>query len=496
MKVSPSIFRLYDIRGVAGKEFPPDAIAEYEKWYGPFPGINITLDIARAIGRAYGTFMIRKYGARKILVGHEARPFADDINAAFITGVVATGCDVDDAGIALTPLVYFGDAFFGYDGAVNITGSHNVYFYNGFKMMGKAVYPVFGDDLQMLRAMVEKEDFISTEEPGTIQKRELYPAYETYVREHIHLERPLKIVVDTGNGSAGLFAENFFRMLGCDVVSLYKEIDATFPNHVPDPEDRSSLVELGKVVVTEKADLGIGLDADGDRVGCLDERGNYIDADHLLLLLAQDVLTRHPGKKILYDVKCSRLLATQIPKYGGVPFMHMTGHAPIKKTLHEDPDVILGGEVSGHMFFVEDYFKMDDALFAAAKILQLASRTTAPFSSLFTDIPITVRTPELKLPCDDTKKFDVVKKLQAHFSKLYKTILIDGVRILFDETSWALVRASNTSPYLTIRLEADTEARLLEMKNILADQLEQHKAITDKLNRIAVASKTGRLGWV
>lgn len=496
MKVSPSIFRLYDIRGVAGKEFPPDAIAEYERWYGPFPGINITLDIARAIGQAYATFMIRKFNAKKILVGHEARPFADDLNEAFIRGIVSAGCDVDDAGVALTPLVYFGDAFFGYDGAVNITGSHNVYFFNGFKMMGKAVYPIFGDDLQTLQRMIEKEDFLIAEKPGAIQKRELYPTYESYVREHIQLARPMKIVVDTGNGSAGLFAEKFFRMLGCEVISLYKDVDATFPNHVPDPEDRGSLEELAKIVVAQKADLGIGLDADGDRVGCLNEKGEYIDADHLLLLLAKDVLTRHPGKKILYDVKCSRLLATQIPKYGGVPLMHMTGHAPIKKTLHEDPEIILGGEVSGHMFFVEDYFKMDDALFAAARILQLASRTKEPFSSLFEEIPVTVRTPELKLPCGDTKKFDVVKKLQDHFSQLYRTILIDGVRILFDETSWALVRASNTSPYLTIRLEADTEARLLEMKNILADQLEQHEAITDKLNRASVATKTGRLGWV
>ncbi len=496
MNVSPSIFRLYDIRGVAGKEFSPEAIAEYERWYGPFPGINITLDIARAIGQAYATFMVRTYGAKRILVGHEARPFADDLNAAFVEGITLAGCDVDDAGVALTPLVYFGDAFFGYDGAVNITGSHNVYFFNGFKMMGKAVYPIFGDDLQTLRTMVEKEDFLVAEKPGTVQKRELYPAYAAYIHKQVHLERPLKIAVDTGNGSAGLFAEQFFRMLGCEVISLYKEIDATFPNHVPDPEDRSSLVELAKIVVAEKADLGIGLDADGDRVGCLDEQGNYIDADLLLLLLAKDVLSRHPGKKILYDVKCSRLLATLIPQYGGVPLMHMTGHAPIKKTLHEDPDVILGGEVSGHMFFVENYFRMDDALYAAAQILQLASRTKAPFSSLFADIPKTVRTPELKLPCDDTEKFIVVKKLQDHFSGRQKTILIDGVRILFDATSWALVRASNTSPYLTIRLEADSAERLLEMKNILADQLEQDQTITDRLNRKEVATKTGRLGWV
>ncbi len=496
MKVSPSIFRLYDIRGVAGKEFSPKAIAEFERWYGKFPGINITLDVARAIGSAYGTFLVRNHGAKEILVGHEYRPFADELNAAFIDGIRSTGCNVTDAGIALTPLVYFSGCLYDFDGCVNITGSHNVYFYNGFKMMGKQATPVFADDLQTIRTMVEKEDFIVAPKPGTLSTRELYPTYEKYVTERIKLHRKMKIVVDTGNGSAGLFTEQFFTALGCEVVSLYKDVDATFPNHVPDPEDRHSMIELGKLVVKEKADLGIGIDADGDRVGCVDENGIYVDSDMLLLLLAKDALSRNPGKTILFDVKCSRLMEELIPTFGGVPLMHMTGHAPIKQTLRQNKDIILGGEVSGHVFFVENYFKIDDSLFAAARLLEIASRSTETFSSLFAAFPKTVRTPELKLPCADEVKFSIVDGIRKKFSSTNKTIVIDGVRVVFDEKSWALVRASNTSPYLTLRFEADSEARLLEMKNVLADELEKHAEIGDRLNRTAVSTYTGRLGWV
>ncbi|MFH1170977.1 MAG: phosphomannomutase/phosphoglucomutase [bacterium] len=495
MNVSPSIFRLYDIRGVAGKDFSQTAIAEYERWYGAFPGVNITLEVAEHIGKAYGTLMVRRYGAQTILVGHESRPFADELTAAFISGVRSTGCNVTDAGIALTPIVYFGDAVYHYDGAVNVTGSHNVSFYNGFKMMGKDVNPVFGDELQVIRRMIEKEDFLAAT-PGKIDQRNVYPDYERYATDHIALARPMKIVVDTGNGSAGLFAESFFRALGCEVISLYQKVDATFPNHVPDPEEPSSLIELGQQVVQHNADLGIGLDADGDRVGCVDEKGDYVDADYLLLALSRDVLSRHPGKTILYDVKCSRLMEELIPSYGGKPIMHQTGHAPIKRSMRKNPNIILAGEVSGHIFFSEDYFKFDDGLFAAARILELASKQRGSFSSLFSDIPTTIRTSELKLPCRDEEKFLIVEALKKTFAARYKTILIDGVRVVYDPTSWFLVRASNTNPYLAIRLEADSEKRLLEMKNVLADELEKHPGITDRLNRNAVTTKTGHLGWV
>ena len=493
MHVNSTIFREYDIRGVAGESFSPEAIAEYERWYGKFPGITITTKVAEAIGKAYGTY-IKREGGKRVVVGREIRPFAKELTENFISGILSTGVDVYDAGEALTPLVYFAVAFLGFDGGINVTGSHNIYFYNGFKMMSRGVSPIFGEKLQQLRVMVEREDFEIGN--GVLATQEIYPAYEKYVLEHVRLIRPLTIVMDCGNGSTGPFAPGLFQKLGCKVIGMYTNPDALFPNHIPDPEMPNTMVELAKRVQKEGADLGVAFDADGDRVGFVDEKGSFIEADKFILILARDILKRNPGKKVLYDVKCSRLLQELIPYYGGVPFMHKTGHGPIKETMRKDPDIILAGEVSGHLYFVEDWFKFDDGLFGAAQVMKLAAQVNAPFSSLFEDIPKTVATPELKLPCADERKFDVVAQISNYFSSHYKTIILDGVRILFDEKSWGLIRASNTAGYLTVRAEADTKKRLLEIKNILADKLEEFPDISDKLNRNEVTSFTGRLGWI
>ncbi len=494
MKVSHSIFRDYDIRGVAGTEFTPKAVAEYEKWYGKFPGINITPEIAEAIGKAYGS-RIRKRDGKDVIVGHEIRQYGEELKMQFINGVLSTGCNVFDAGVSLTPIIYFSTAYYGLDGGVNVTGSHNVYFFNGFKTMAKGVYPIYGDELQLMRKMVEEEDFVK-DKKGKYKKKDVKDDYKKYLLEHNKLKRKLKVVIDSGNGSAGVFVPDILRELGCEVVELYSEPDASFPNHVPDPEDPWVMQDLRKKVLEVKADIGIGIDADGDRFGAVDEKGEFIMADHFILALAKDVLSRNPGKKILYDVKCSRLLDKLIKKYGGVPLMHRTGHAPIKQSMRDDLEIILGGEVSGHIFFAEDYFRIDDGVYTSAKILELFSRTDEPFSSLFRDIPHTVMTPELKLPCNDEVKVEVVDKIAKHFSQEYKTITIDGVRILFSDTSWGLIRPSNTSPYLTIRLEADTEDEVIKLKSVLADQLEKHPEIEDKLDRESVTSHTGKLGWV
>lgn len=494
MKVDPNIFREYDVRGIAGTKFSPKALAEYEKWYGKFPGINITPEVAEAIGKAYGS-NIRHRGGRKVVVGHEIRPFGEDMKLSFIQGVRSTGCSVIDAGQSLTPIIYFATAFYHLDGGVSVTGSHNVYFFNGFKMMAKDVYPIFGSELFWFKDVIAQEKFVH-DQPGSYTKQDVFPDYEKYILDHIKLARPLKIVVDCGNGSPGIFAPQIFQKLGCQVIGLYTEPDATFPNHTPDPEDPELMKDLSARVVAEKADLGIGLDADGDRVGAVDETGQYILADRLILLLVKDILARHPGKKILYDIKCTRLMEELIPQFGGIPLMHKTGHAPIKQTLRDDPDIIFGGEVSGHFYFVDNYFRIDDGIFAAANLLALASQTNQPFSSLFKQFPQTVMTPELKLPCQDQVKHQVVQDTTDYFSKNYQTITIDGARILFSSTSWGLVRASNTSPYLTVRVEADTAPEVIRIKNILADQLEKYPEIEDRLDRQHVTSHTGKLGWV
>ncbi len=494
MTINKSIFREYDIRGIAGSEFNKKIVEEYERWYGPFPGVTLTLDAARAIGQAYGT-IIRRGGGKNVVVGHELRPFADELTGAFIEGVRKTGCDVTDLGVALTPIVYFITAYVHFDGGVNVTGSHNVYFFNGFKLMKKDNWPLFGEELQKMRGMIESGKLLD-DKIGKLKKLDGYKSYREYFLEHIKIAKPFKVVIDTGNGSAGVFAPDLFGALGCDVVGLYIEPDATFPHHIPDPEARESLVDLQKKVVEEKADVGIAFDADGDRVGFISEKGEFISGDVALLVLAKDVLSRHPGKKILYDVKCTQLLSELIPSYGGIPLMHRTGHAPIKETLRKDDDIILGGETSGHIYFTEDYFKIDDGLWGAGKMLELLSRSGAPFSTLFAGIPKRLSTPEIKLPCADEKKFEIIGKIQKDLSGRFKSSLIDGVRFQVGEKSWGLVRASNTSPYITVRAEGGNEAEVLRVKNIIADELEKFPEIGDKLNRGAVATLTGKLGWV
>lgn len=494
MKVSPSIFRLYDIRGIAGTEFEQKAIDEYERWYGKFPGITINPEIATAIGKAYGT-VIQDRGGKKVIVGHEIRPYGEELKKQFIEGVLSTGCDVFDAGVSLTPIIYFSTAFYKLDGGVNVTGSHNVYFFNGFKTMARDVYPIYGEELQKMRKIIENESW-KEESNGKYEKKDVFEDYLNYLLEHNKVTRKLKIVLDCGNGSAGSFAPRIFKELGCEVIELYTNPDSSFPNHVPDPEDPHEMVDLVKKVKETNADLGIGLDADGDRCGVVNETGEFVYADRTLLVLAKDILSRNPGKKIVYDVKCSRLLDELIPGFGGVPVMHRTGHAPIKQTLRDDPDTIFAGEVSGHFYFVEDYFKIDDGVYSAAKILSILSSSGKKFSELTSQFPETVMTPELKLPCKDDVKFRVVDEMTSHFSKNYETITIDGSRIKFSKTGWGLVRASNTSPYLTIRVEGDTDEEVIKIKNILADQLEKHPEIEDKLNRKEVFTRTGRLGWV
>ncbi|MGB9911562.1 MAG: phosphomannomutase/phosphoglucomutase [Microgenomates group bacterium] len=497
MKVIPSIFREYDIRGIAGEKFDQKLVAEYEKLYGKFPGVTLDPKTAQAVGQAFGT-IIKKQGGKKILVGLELRPFAEELKKAFISGVIKTGINVLDIGPSPTPLVYFLVSHLKLDGGVSITGSHNIWFYNGFKLVGKNSLPLYGQDLQKLREIIEKENWLSAKNSGKVDfLKNAFVIYQEYAQKYLKLARPVKIVIDCGNGTPGLFAKDFLESLGAKVVAgLYLEPDANFPNHIPDPEQPKNVADLAVKVREIKAELGLAFDADGDRVGVVDEKGNLVWADYLLLLLAKDVLTRHPGKKILFDVKCSGLLETLIPSFGGIPLMHRTGHAPIKATFQKDKEVILGGEVSGHFYFAENHYRVDDGFWAAGKILQIYSQTKKPFSTLFSFIPSLVRTPEIKLPCADEVKFVVVEKIKKQLAKKYKVITIDGVRVVFDSQTWGLVRPSNTSPYLTLRFEGPTKEAVLKAKNIFADILEKYPEVGDKLSRTEIASPTGKLGYV
>jgi len=497
VKASSSIFREYDIRGVTGKKLDKKLIAEYEKLYGKFPGITLDLKTAKAVGLAFGT-IIKKQGGKKILVGMEIRPYAEELKRAFVSGVLATGVNILDIGPSSTPLVYFLTSHLNLDGGVSITGSHNIWFYNGFKLVGKNSLPIYGHELQKLRQIIEKEAWLKAKTP--VKKEILLSAfeiYQEYAQKYLKLSRPVKICLDCGNGTPGLFAKKFLESLGAKVAAgLYLKPDASFPHHPPDPEQPKNMADLAKKVRQTEAELGIAFDADGDRMGVVDEKGNLVWADYLLLILAKDVLSRHPSKKILFDVKCSGLLQTLIPSFGGVPLIHRTGHAPIKDTFQKDKEVILGGEVSGHFYFAEHHYRVDDGFWAAGKILQIYSQTKKPFSSLFSFIPPLVRTPEIKLPCADEVKFKVVEQATRQLAKRYQVITVDGARVIFDSQTWGLVRASNTSPYLTLRFEGPSEEKVIRAKNIFADILEKFPQIGDKLCRTTVSSPSGKLGYV
>lgn len=497
MEINKNIFREYDIRGVAGVHFDDRIVAEYERFYGKFPGVTINLDTSRAIGRAYGT-RIRRAGGKEVLLGYEERPYAKELQNAFMQGILDTGVNVAHVGTTTTPFVYFLTSHCGFDGGVNVTGSHNIYFFNGFKMMKRGTSPMYGEELQELYRQIIDEDYDLAATRGVMREfKEAYTIYKQYVLQHVTLARPLKVAVDTGNGSAGPYIVDFLEGLGCEVVGkLYLEPDAYYPNHVPDPELPKNVKELGKVVVESGADIGIGIDADADRIGFLNERGEFIFSDDILLLLSRDVLSRNPGGKILFDTKGSKLIADMVPQFGGVPFMHRTGHANIKDTMRKDTSIVLAGEASHHLFFAEDYYRIDDGFYGIAQVLRLLSEFHGSFSQMFTWIPKRVRTPEIKLPCYDEVKFDVVGRIRDSFMEKHEVITIDGARVVLDDTTWGLVRCSNTSPFLTIKLEAETEKRFLEMKNILADELEKHPEVRDRLDRKNVYSLTGVLGYV
>ena len=494
MKVTQSIFREYDIRGIAGLKFEPELVAEYEKWYGKFPGLNITPAISEAIGKAFGSIIKRK-GGKKVLVGYEYRPYAIELRDEFVKGILSTGINVDTADKTATPFIYYLTAKLDYDGGVNITGSHNIYFYNGFKMMGLNSTPIYGEELQQLYQIVVNDDFEVATTPGSLHTTEhAYEKYRDYVASNTKMKRPLKVVVDTGNGTPGMYIVDFLKTIGADVVKgLFLEPDAHFPNHVPDPEQPQNMVFLQKAVVEMKADVGVALDADGDRAGFVNEKGEMLSGDDILLLLARDVAKRLPGHQVLFDVKCSQLMEEMLPQFGMKPLMYRTGHAPIKDMLRKDTDIALGGEVSGHFYFVENYTRSDDGFYAIAQVLKILSEQDKSFSEFMKFIPQRVRTPEIKLPCKDEVKFVIVDKVREELLKKYKGNTIDGVRIQFTKNSWGLVRASNTSPYLTIRVEGISVEEVLHIKNELADVLDQFSEIEEKLNRKEVASPTGKL---
>jgi len=439
-KINPLMFRAYDIRGIVGND--------------------LTEEAAAIIGKGIGSYVQKKWGNR-VVVGRDNRPSSERLKNILAESLCATGCEVIDIGLSTSPMLYAAVIEKKMDAGVNITASHNPATYNGFKIVGKDAYPVGGQDIKDLLELTLSESFLSGQ--GHISSINFLEDYLNTLQGKINLSRRLKVAVDTGNGVAGIVMPQLLRNIGCDVIEVCTELDGTFPNHTPNPEDEENLTELKKRVIDSGADLGLGVDGDGDRLGLVNEKGEYLEADYIIMLLARDFLSRHPGEKILIDVKTSQNTIDYISKQGGIPTMWKTGHSLVKQKMRED-HILLGGELSGHMFVFENYLPFDDAAYAAIKMIEFLSKSKTAVSEYFVDLPKLFSTRLVEIKCDDAIKFDVVEKVKNDFlTKNYEAITIDGIRVKL-ENGWALVRASNTSGTLTLRFEAKTQDDLAKIQ--------------------------------
>lgn len=440
--MNPAIFREYDIRGVADRDYDAKFARKLGGAYAAF------LD-ARGAGPAAGA-------KRRVAVGRDCRLTSDRYAEALRAGLRAAGVDVVDIGICPTPLMYFSLFDLDLDGGIQVTGSHNPPTHNGFKIcVGRTT--IHGDDVQELRRLLEAGRFPSG--TGGEERIDIIPRYTRYMARHFApVTRPISVVVDAGNSVAGPVAPRILRALGCTVDELYCEMDGRFPNHHPDPTVPENLSDLVARVRGTAAELGIGFDGDADRIGVVDGRGRIIWGDELLVLFARDVLASAPGATIVSEVKCSQRLFDDIAARGGRGIMWRAGHSPIKAKMKEER-ALLGGEISGHMFFADRYFGYDDAIYAACRVVEILSKTGKRIEELLADLPRAFSTPELRVDCPDDIKFSVVERALSHFRRTHEVIDVDGVRVKFPG-GWGLVRASNTQPALVLRFEATSEAAL------------------------------------
>ncbi len=448
--INPQIFRQYDIRGIVDED--------------------LTSESMYLIGKGYGTYM-RQKGLKTIVVGGDARLSTIGFMQEFTKGLMETGCDVISIGITATPLVYFAIWKLKTDGGAMITASHNPSQYNGIKL-NLGLGSVFADELQKVLQIIQTDDF-ETGEGQFSEYKTIEEEYISYVVKGIKLDRPLKIIVDGGNGMGGPYLPEVLRRLGCEVIEMYCEPDGTFPNHHPDPTVEKNMVDLKRAVLEAEYDAGFGLDGDSDRIGVIDEKGNMLYGDQILNILARDYLKTNQGRTIIADVKCSKNLYDDIRKHGGVPMMYKTGHANIKMKMKE-LGVDFAGEMSGHVFLADRYLGFDDAIYVSARFAEVMSHTTAPVSTFLADQPKMHNTPEMHVKCADDRKFDVVAKIcQEFIDEGYDVNDIDGARITFSD-GWGLVRASNTTPVLVVRFEGETEARMHEIQKLVEDKIAKY----------------------
>ncbi len=442
MSVPEHIFRQYDIRGLVENELTPE--------------------ISEGVGRAYATLGARRLGRPlRIVVGRDNRPSSPELAKALIRGLNGSGADVVDLGTVPTPTLYWAEKTLRADGGIQITGSHNPPEWNGIKMtlQGRSVY---GAQIQAVKDSILGRDFEEGE--GASERVEVLGRYVADLAGRFDLARPVKVVLDCGNGVGSLVGVELLEAVGAEVVPLYCESDGTFPNHHPDPTVDENLVDLIEMVRREGADLGIGFDGDADRIGAVDEHGQIVRGDVLLLLFGLDILRiRGPGQRLVFDVKCSQVVSDEFAKAGGDAIMWKTGHSLIKEKMRET-GAALGGELSGHICIADNYLGFDDAPYAACRLVDLIARSGRTLSEMVSDFPVYVSTPELRIDVTEETKFAIVEAAQKHFSETRDVIDVDGARVRFDG-GWGLLRASNTQPIIVARYEAETEEQLTAIRS-------------------------------
>ncbi len=438
--VNPHVFRQYDIRGHAERDFDDGFV--------------------RALGLSLGTFYSQR-GLRRVAVGRDCRLSSPRLYDALCAGLLETGLHVVDVGIGPTPLLYFAVHHLDLDGGIQITGSHNPPDENGFKMMvGKD--SLYGDDIIELRTIMEAESFERTS-GGALETVDPAPAYVNKTTADVQLgRRDIRFAVDAGNGAGGPLALETFKALGLNPVAMLCEMDGTFPVHHADPTEPETLEMLQARVLEDGLELGFAYDGDADRVGVIDARGEVIWGDKLMIILSRALLEKHPGATIIGEVKCSQTMYDDIEAHGGRGILWKTGHSLIKAKMKEE-HALLAGEMSGHIFFADRYYGFDDAIYATLRILEIVSQSDVPLHEMLSDVPKTFATPEIRVECDDAHKFGLVRKMVDHYRPTHDLVDIDGARIQFDG-GWALVRASNTQPVLVLRFEADSEQQLASIR--------------------------------
>jgi phosphomannomutase/phosphoglucomutase len=448
--LKPTIFREYDIRGIADSEL-------------------LSGDI-ELLGKGFGTFLQRRAGA-KVNIGCDCRLSSPRLKEALIRGLMATGCAVTDIGTVPTPLLYYSQVHLNADGAIMITGSHNPPEYNGFKTMagGAAIY---GEDIQAIRRLIEAGDFAAGN--GTRTQYDPAPPYIDEVTSQFRFARRVKVAIDAGNGTAGPVMHRLLERLNVDAVEMYFEMDGRFPNHHPDPTLPENLEDLVEKVRETGAEMGIAFDGDSDRIGAVDEQGNVVFGDMLMLIFGREILTRKPGARFISEVKCSQVLYDELRRLGGNAIMYKTGHSLIKAKMKQE-QAELAGEMSGHMFFKDRYFGFDDALYAACRLMEIVAESGKPLSAQLAGLPERVATPEIRVDCPDELKFGVVENVAREFRGKREVIDVDGVRVKF-EKGWGLVRASNTQPVLVLRFEAENEGLLKQYRDEVEAVLQRAKA--------------------